>query len=183
VTDTADYAGVVTRAIAFVIDCAIVNLVAVSFGAGVALVLTVLPGKQTVQGWQAALAGVVFAIWAGAYWATFWSTTGQTPGGRVMQVRVVRSDGGRLHTLMAVVRVGATVLAALPLFAGFVPILFTQRRRGLNDWIAHTVVVRVRDHATSAYDERAGVAQPRLAGSRGPVVEPQVAGAPSPRPQ
>ena len=33
------------------------------------------------------------------------------------------------------------VLAALPLFAGFVPILFDSRRRGFQDWLARTAVV------------------------------------------
>ena len=33
------------------------------------------------------------------------------------------------------------MLAALPLFAGFVPILFDRRRRGFQDWLAHTAVV------------------------------------------
>jgi len=33
------------------------------------------------------------------------------------------------------------VLAALPLFAGFVPILFDGRRRAFQDWLAHTAVV------------------------------------------
>ena len=36
------------------------------------------------------------------------------------------------------------VLAALPLFAGFVPILFDSRRRGFQDWLPHTTVVKAR---------------------------------------
>jgi hypothetical protein len=43
------------------------------------------------------------------------------------------------------VRVVGVVLAALPLFAGFVPVLFTDRRRGLADWLADTVVVNDQD--------------------------------------
>ena len=42
----------------------------------------------------------------------------------------------------ALLRVVGFALAALPLFAGFVPILFTDRRRGLADWVADTIVVR-----------------------------------------
>jgi uncharacterized RDD family membrane protein YckC len=89
-------------------------------------------------------------VWCVAYWATFWSTTGQTPGDRIMQIRVSRSDGGRLHAARAVVRVGATVLAALPLGAGFLPILLNDRRRGLHDWIADTVVTRTPPEPTVA---------------------------------
>ena len=33
------------------------------------------------------------------------------------------------------------VLAIVPLFAGFIPVLFTARRRGLPDFLAGTVVV------------------------------------------
>jgi hypothetical protein len=40
-----------------------------------------------------------------------------------------------------VVRCIGVVLAALPLFAGFVPILFDSRRRGFQDWLARTTVV------------------------------------------
>jgi uncharacterized RDD family membrane protein YckC len=40
------------------------------------------------------------------------------------------------------VRVAGLVLAALPLFAGFIPILLNERRRGFADWLADTVVVR-----------------------------------------
>jgi uncharacterized RDD family membrane protein YckC len=38
------------------------------------------------------------------------------------------------------VRLLGIVAAALPLFAGFVPILLTPRRRGLHDLLAGTVV-------------------------------------------
>jgi len=40
-----------------------------------------------------------------------------------------------------VLRLAGLVLAALPLFAGFVPILFDDRRRGVQDMLAGTVVV------------------------------------------
>ncbi len=33
------------------------------------------------------------------------------------------------------------VLAIVPMFAGFVPVLFTEKRRGLPDFLAGTVVV------------------------------------------
>ena len=38
-------------------------------------------------------------------------------------------------------RLAGLVLAIVPLFAGFVPVLFTERRRGLPDFLAGTVVV------------------------------------------
>jgi uncharacterized RDD family membrane protein YckC len=43
------------------------------------------------------------------------------------------------------VRLGALVLAVIPLFAGLLPILVDPRRRGLQDMLAGTVVVAVPD--------------------------------------
>jgi uncharacterized RDD family membrane protein YckC len=73
---------------------------------------------------------------------TFWSTTGQTPGSRLMRIRVRPSHGaGTLKPRRAFVRLIGLTLAAIPLCAGFVPILLDDRRRGFQDWLARTVVV------------------------------------------
>jgi uncharacterized RDD family membrane protein YckC len=39
------------------------------------------------------------------------------------------------------VRAVGLVVAIVPLFAGFLPVLFTERRRGLPDFLAGTVVL------------------------------------------
>ena len=122
-----------TRAIAFVIDAAIVNVAAIIFAGAVALGLSVLPGSHELHGAGIVVAGGAFLLWCVVYWATFWTTTGQTPGSRVMHLRVERTDGTTLHGLMAVVRVVATGLAAIPLLAGFIPVFFSSRRRGVPD--------------------------------------------------
>ena len=136
------YEGLVTRAIAFCIDAAIINGVAIVVAAGISLALSVL----SVSGWEEdvllALGGTAFVLWAVGYFVTFWSSTGQTPGSRVMRVRVCRADDGLpLRPARALLRFGGLLLAALPLFAGFLPILVDARRRGLQDMLAGTVVV------------------------------------------
>ena len=138
-----EYSGIVTRAVAFVIDAAIVNAVALLVTAAIGLGLSVLPGTQKLSVLEVTLAGIAFVVWCVTYATAFWSTTGQTPGDRVMSIRVTRPDGGRVRAERALLRVGATALAALPLLAGFVPILLNERRRGLHDWLADTVVTRV----------------------------------------
>ena len=50
---------------------------------------------------------------------------------------------GVLSPRRSLLRFGALVLAALPLFAGFLPILVDDRRRGVHDMLAGTVVVAV----------------------------------------
>jgi uncharacterized RDD family membrane protein YckC len=136
------YEGLVTRAIAFSIDAALINLVALVVGVAVGQALTVLSISDTAETAAFAAGGVVYVIWTIAYFVTFWSTTGQTPGDRLLQIRVCRAaDGHVVRPTRALIRLAGMVLATIPLGAGFLPILVDDRRRGLHDMLAGTVVV------------------------------------------
>ena len=141
-----DYAGFVTRAIAFAIDVALIDLAAATVSVVVGLGLSALDVPSVVVKVAIAVGSVAFVAWCVGYFATFWSTTGQTPGARVMGVRVTCArDGGRVHVRSAIVRLVGMVLAAIPLCAGFLLILVDDRRRGLQDRLARTVVVYAAD--------------------------------------
>jgi uncharacterized RDD family membrane protein YckC len=136
-----DYAGFVTRAIAFAIDVALIDLAAAFVAVVVGLGISALDVPQAVKTITIALGGVAYIAWFVGYFATFWSTTGQSPGARVMGVRVVCARSGEAVSLRAaIVRLGGMLLAAIPLFAGFLLILVDDRRRGLQDRLARTVV-------------------------------------------
>ncbi|MEM9777088.1 MAG: RDD family protein, partial [Chloroflexota bacterium] len=77
----------------------------------------------------------------GAYWFFFWNITGQTIGKRIMGVRVVRVDGGRMTTIYTVRRIIMYVLGMVPLFLGFLWILLDDERRGWHDKFAGTCVI------------------------------------------
>ena len=140
--ESGDYAGFVTRAIAFAIDVAVIDLAAAFVAIVVGLGMSALDVPDIVRTITLAVGAVVYVAWFVGYFATFWSTTGQTPGARVMGVRIVCANGGGSVRLgAAVVRLGGMVLAAIPLFAGFLLILVDDRRRGLQDRLARTVVV------------------------------------------
>jgi len=134
------YAGFVTRTVAFATDAAIINLVALGVGVVVALVFSVFPESAHFRKVTVAIGGAVFFVWVIGYFSAFWATTGQTPGNRIMRIRVTRADGTPLRFRRAAIRVVGIVLAAIPLFAGFIPILVTDRRRGLQDYLAGSVV-------------------------------------------
>ncbi len=137
-----EYEGLVTRAIAFALDAALINVVAIVVGAAVGLSLSVLSVPSEVEAVLLGIGGVVYLLWSVLYFVTFWSTTGQTPGNRLLGIRVCRAeDGGVLRPARALVRLAALTLAAIPLFAGFLPILVDDRRRGLHDMLAGTIVV------------------------------------------
>jgi hypothetical protein len=93
---------------------------------------------------------VVFLVWTAAYFVTFWSTTGQTPGARAMRFRVIVPDAhhGHIGPKRAFVRLIGMVLAAIPLLAGYFMVLFDDRRRGLHDRLARTVVIDAPDTET-----------------------------------
>ena len=61
------------------------------------------------------------------YFVLFWSVTGQTPGMRAMRLRVVTADGTPPSLWRAFVRLIGLLLAIVPLFAGFLPVLFDAR--------------------------------------------------------
>jgi uncharacterized RDD family membrane protein YckC len=154
---SSDYTGLVTRAIGFGIDALIIDLAAIVVVAIVALALSLFKVPARIDTALAAIGAVVFILWAVAYFVTFWSTTGQTPGARIMRFRVVAPGAPRGHIgpRRALVRLGGMILAAIPLLAGFFIVLFDDRRRGLHDRLARTVVIDASAAETPANRMRA----------------------------
>jgi uncharacterized RDD family membrane protein YckC len=134
------YGGLVTRAVAIVIDAVLINAAALGVSGAVLLVESIFASSTKHHSLAIAVGGVLFFVWVAGYFVMFWTTTGQTPGSRVMQIRVTRLDGTRLGPRRALVRLIWMVLS-LPLFWGYVPILFTARRRAVFDLVAGTAVI------------------------------------------
>lgn len=86
--------------------------------------------------------GLVGAVLAAGYFLFFWSLSGQTLGKLLMGSRVVDRRGGALGFGRAALRLAGTLLAILPLGAGFVGLLTDPERRGWHDRIAGTKVIR-----------------------------------------
>jgi uncharacterized RDD family membrane protein YckC len=152
-----DYTGLVTRAIGFGIDAVIIDLAAVIVTAIIALALNLFDVPSKIDTALAALGAVVFLAWSAAYFVTFWSTTGQTPGARIMRFRVLAPGAKRGHIgpRRALLRLLAMILAAIPLLAGYFMVLVDDRRRGLHDRLARTVVVDAPDTETPVRRMRA----------------------------
>ena len=110
-------------------------------GGAASLVAAVVGGLRPEWLAQGLLSLAAVAIAVG-YFVLFWHTAGQTPGMRLMHVRVLSKRGdGRLTAWQAIVRTIGLALAIIPCFLGFVPALFDRRRRALPDYLAGTVVV------------------------------------------
>ncbi|HUJ66133.1 MAG TPA: RDD family protein, partial [Acidimicrobiales bacterium] len=135
------YAGIVARTLAFTFDAALIIIPAFIVEIGGSLIVTVAHLPSNWKSTMVAVGAVAFALWAIVYFVVFWSTTGQTPGARIMEFRVVPADGDKLKPWRAVIRAVGLVLAAIPLFAGYLPVAFGRKRRGLQDYLARTSVI------------------------------------------
>jgi uncharacterized RDD family membrane protein YckC len=135
------YIGLTTRAIAFVVDAALICLVAFLVGEAAHLIAAGFHIPNNVRTILGVIGAGAFVLWAVFYHVSFWSATGQTPGDRVMHIRVVTVTLGLVKPSRGIVRCIGVVLAALPLFLGYAPVLFDSRRRSFADWLAGTVVI------------------------------------------
>jgi len=137
--------GLVTRTIAFAIDAAIVNAAALAVAGTLALAFSILHLPHEVRHILVACGGAAFVIWVVVYFTTFWATTGQTPANRLIDIRVCdETTHEDITAIRSIIRFAGLILCAIPLGAGFLPILFDERRRGLHDRLAHTVVLNER---------------------------------------
>ena len=138
---TTAYAGIITRAVAFAMDVAIVQVILFLISAVVALIIGAF-SNFNLDGDVETIVGAVSA-WILAftiYCTAFWSLTGQTPGMRALGIELSTVDGERLRVRRSLVRLVGMGLAAIPLFAGYLPILLRDDRRGLHDLLAGTEV-------------------------------------------
>ena len=76
----------------------------------------------------------------------------------MMRLRVAGPRGDPPGVGRSLVRLIGLVLAIIPLFAGFLPVLFDDRRRALQDFLAGTAVRA--EHAPLDGDETATKAAP-----------------------
>ena len=135
------YAGIVSRTMALAIDAGTLTIgFAVASGV-LGLILSLFTAVEVSSPAAVLGAAAMWSLVVTTYFVLFWTLAGQTPGMRLMALRVVNAPGDPPGFAKALVRFAGLVLAAIPFCAGFVPILFDERRRGLQDMLAGTVVV------------------------------------------
>lgn len=134
------YGGVATRAIALATDAAVTIILYMSV-VGTAALIASLVGGLRPEWLVGALLASGWMLVVGTYFVLFWSSSGQTPGMRLLRVRVRGPAGDPPSIGRSLIRLVGLVLAIVPMFAGFIPVLFTERRRALPDFLAGTVVL------------------------------------------
>ncbi|GID91381.1 hypothetical protein Adi01nite_07930 [Amorphoplanes digitatis] len=135
-----EYAGAVSRSIAYALDAVIVTLV-YSGGVLIAMLIAAFIGSRTRELAHAVAVSYLLILPAllAIYCALFWALAGRTPGMAVLGLRVVASRERPLSWLSALIR--ALVLAYFPLGAAWA--LVDARHQAIHDKLARTLVIRV----------------------------------------
>lgn len=162
-----DVAGIGSRFLAATVDTLLIGLAQ----ALTIYLLSLATGVSdlTDSVFAAISAGLSFLILWGYYIAFELAWSGQTPGKRLLGLRVVREGGRPITFLAAAIRNVVRLADFLPLMYGLgVVVMFADRRaRRLGDFAAGTLVVRERGGVTLASLTRAAApeaaAEPTLA--------------------
>jgi uncharacterized RDD family membrane protein YckC len=78
-----------------------------------------------------------------AYFVTFWTWRGQTPGKMITGIKIIRTDSSPVTWKCAFLRYLGCIVSTIILFIGFIWIAFDSRKQGLHDKIADTYVVKL----------------------------------------
>ena len=144
-TALGQYAGFTTRLIAYVVDRLILAGILGVLAFGIRFV------TDTIGFDLAALEGVVALVVAAIllgisvsvillYDIGFWMLAGQTPGKRLMGVRIVRTDSRRLTLWNCIRRVVGYLISRI-LYLGYLWVLVDNKRQAWHDHLAGTYVV------------------------------------------
>jgi uncharacterized RDD family membrane protein YckC len=139
-----EYAGIVSRTVAYVVDALIVALLVNGTALGVALISAVFTTevRDLVRDLLPLFFVLLPTVWA-LYSGIFWALAGRTPGMALLGLRVLTTSGRRASWPASFVR--AALLAYLPVTA--VWSLVDRRRQGIHDKLARTIVVRAAEPA------------------------------------
>ena len=141
VTAQGNYAGSVSRFLAYAIDLFASTAVFTLVLAGISYVVQIVTGKQVHWDRQNIVVVILYVAWEFFYFGYSWAVSGRTFGMAVLGVRVVRADGAVAEPRRGVIRSLVFPLSFLLLGLGFLGILVQRERRALHDLIAGTAVI------------------------------------------
>jgi uncharacterized RDD family membrane protein YckC len=149
VTPTAYPAGFFSRMEAFVIDIVILSVVQLVGAAFVRAILNffnltgLVDSLKTIlenSTYNIAISSTVLTLMVIGYYTFFWTLVGFTPGKAILGLKVARKNGSKVSFGRALVRFFAYWVSAIPLFLGFIWVLWDPKRQGWHDKIAGTQV-------------------------------------------
>lgn len=150
------YAGFVSRLLAEAVDVILISFSFVSLTWFLSVTATMLQLRNILgfslgqlEGYETftnllfgpASAAFFSSLYVVFYHVFFWSFTGQTPGKALLGLRVVTLTGQRLPPFRALLRFLGYVVSGVPLYLGFLWMLWDDQRQGWHDKISGSYVV------------------------------------------
>lgn len=134
IAEGVEYAGFWIRFLAVIIDGVILGII----GFVLFRLMT-----ATAYGSISWLVGAAYSVcfYSLCFWV-YWQ--GQTPGKRILNLRVVRADGAPVDWSTAIIRYIGYTVSGFILLVGFIMAAFDDEKRALHDRLANTRVVMVR---------------------------------------
>jgi uncharacterized RDD family membrane protein YckC len=153
--------GLVTRALAAVVDLALIGvLLSIASGLLASIVPAATGGSDGLSTWGVLIFGVVAFLVGGSIFVAFWALVGQTPGMRFLSIHLEAGGSQEIGLRRAFRRLLAIPLSLLPLGLGFLAILLSPERRGWHDRIAGTTVVYDEEAARAPWSQIEPAEQP-----------------------
>ena len=141
VSQQGNYAGSVTRFLAYVIDLAVSSGLFALGLAATSFVAEIVTGHSITWNRSNIVVAIIFAVWSFLYFGYSWAASGRTLGMAVLGLRVVRADGAALDPWRGYLRSLVFPLSFLFFGLGFLGILVQREHRALQDLIAGSAVI------------------------------------------
>lgn len=129
---SAPKAGFWIRVLAFLIDSVILFVINL-------IIAAILNGSATGRSGIQTLLGII-------YFSYFWSGSsiwpGQTVGDKVLNLRVIKTDGSDISIVQAFIRYVGLFISFIVIFIGVIWVAFDANKQGWHDKIAGTYVVK-----------------------------------------
>jgi uncharacterized RDD family membrane protein YckC len=148
------YAGFWIRVLAYLIDCLVMMAVSCPLGIilGVVMVSTGADQNSDSATLTNVFSNLVSILIGWLYTSLLESSSWQaTVGKRVLGLKVTDLDGNRISFGRATGRYFAQILSGMICFIGFIMVAFTEKKQGLHDLLAGTLVVQ--GAAVASYPE------------------------------
>ncbi|MCD6495924.1 MAG: RDD family protein [Candidatus Aenigmarchaeota archaeon] len=144
----ADYADVINRIVAIIIDSVILWVVmfviSLPLGMGTMMMGSVMNPMAAAQLAGASMIVSILGILIGlGYFVYFEGTTGQTIGKKIVNIKVVREDGKPMDYMTALVRTVLRVIDGIGFYiVGLIVLLASKDKQRIGDMAAKTLVVK-----------------------------------------
>ncbi len=145
-------AGFFSRFEAFVLDLVVLSIIELVGSAFIQAFLRFFKLTGVMQnvitylqnsGFELISGSIIFALFVIGYFAFFWSLVGFTPGKAVLGLRVVKHNGAKISFFRAIIRFFSYWISAIPIFLGFLWVLWDPKRQAWHDKIAGTQVLYI----------------------------------------